>query len=71
MIDFGTPKRLLKKRIQYRINILQERKFSKQFKSLEDLEINVGDFKKHLDDKVFLDFTNIEVEKQLMIFCSG
>ena len=68
MNDFGTLKRLKKKRIQYRINIFQERKISKQIRSLEDLKINVGDFEKHFDDKVFLDFTNI-IEKQLLIYC--
>ena len=68
MIGYSTPKRLLKKRIQHRIDILQERKIRKNVNSLEDLKNNISNFKKHFDDSVFLDFSNIAEEEKQVIF---
>ena len=47
----------------------------KKITTFKELKSNIGDFRKHFDNEVFFDFTNIaeesEAEKKIMLFCSG
>ena len=75
LIPYRTKKSALKNKIKHRINVLQERLPAKKITTFKELKSNIGDFKKHFDNEVFLDFTNIaeesDEEKQIMLFCSG
>ena len=62
LIPYGTMKSALKNKIKHKINVLQERLLAKTITTFKELISNIGDFKKHFNNEVFLDFTNIAEE---------
>ena len=69
LLAYGTIKTKLKDRIRNRMAKIQGKKKIRLCRSFKDVLNNIGDFRKHFNNEVFLDFTNIENnDNQIIIF---